>query len=86
MRLEKWGGWREDEEEHTKKCMLEILGVEMLLMCMLAILLKDSCILIFFCMSWLDSVLYILVFKNCHAVLSTCFLSKFRKVQLFKIR
>lgn len=36
-------------------------------MCMPAILLKDSCILIFFfffCMSCLDSVLYILVFKN----------------------
>lgn len=76
------GCLEDEEEEHTKNICLKSLGREMLLMCILAILLKDSCILIFFWMSCLDSVLYMLVFKNCFAVLSTCFPRKLGRVQL----
>lgn len=51
-------------------------------MCMpAAILLKDSCILMFFCMLCSDSVLHILVFKDGFAVLSTGFLRKLGRGQ-----
>lgn len=57
-------------------------------MCVLAILLKDSCALIFFffCMSCLDSVLCILVFKDCGAALSTSSWVNSEKCRLFEIR
>lgn len=82
IRLEKWG-WgnaEDEEEERTKNVCLKYLGCRRCFHVHASNSAQELLHCDLFCLSCVDSVLCILVFKICFVMLSTCFQKKVRTV------